>query len=319
MPVARKKPAAPKRKPAARKTTKRPTVRKKAVIGPPNDELKPPVVTEEERQALLTSYSSLKSAGLQVPKEISDRVEVWIAEEQERRDIEAVERAQYQAVLDEENATGPWYIRNGYSGAPLSLRLDRQTEKRRIELKPRGVPGDMHPLEDKDLNDPVLRRNVQNGVCEVIPAGEANRIAERQTTNMAPRVHTPTAILRRADGKPYEGNPVKTEIEYNAQGITVGVINPDQIQGGVEDKAVARDGGVQRVNPGQREVASQFIPTGGNPHIIQSGPPPSPGEVPGLDPARAKIADDLARRKGIQGPQAGLSGMQVTVEPVRKS
>lgn len=304
--------AAPKRKP----TTRRAPVRKT----PPEvveAAVQPREYTEEERQALLTTYNSLTAAGLPVPAEINDVVQDWVAAERARREAEEAEREFHRAALEEENRAGPWYVRNGYT-APLSLRLDRQTEKRRIELKPRGVPGDMHPLEDSDLKDPILKRNVTIGVCEIIPAGEANRILERQTTNMGERVHTPTAILRNSQGQGYS-TPVRTEIEYNAQGAVVGVINPEQIQGGVADKAVARDGGVQRVNQvnqtPQREIASQFIPTGGNPAVIDNGngviPPP-------LDPVQAKIRDDLARRKRIEGPAAALGGMQVTVNPTQR-
>lgn len=318
--------ATPKRKPVAKKTT----TRKPAVRKPPVPVVETPLtadqltaeqelhmdgrvyeteVTEEERQALLTAYNALTYAGLPIPPEIFEQVEGWIAEENARREAEEAEREAYREALAEENRVGPWYVRNGYT-APFSLRLDRQTEKRRIELKPRGMSGDMHPLEDGDLKDPILKRNISIGCCEIIPAGEANRILDRQNTNMGERVHTPTAILRNAKGEEYENKTVRTEIEYNAQGAVVGVINPDQVQGGVPDSQTKRDGGVQRVH---REVASQFVPTGGNPAVIEGGMPAP------LDPVAAKIRDDLARRKRVEGPAAALSGMQVTVNPVQRS
>lgn len=302
-----------KRKPAARKTTTRRTTKPAATQPVEAVETAPRQYTEEERQALLTTYSSLTSAGLPVPPEINDIVKGWVAEEQKRRRAEEAEREQYRQALAEENAAGPWYVRNGYT-APLSIRLDRQTEKRRIELKPRGVPGDMHPLEEKDLKDPVLKRNVNIGVCEIIPAGEANRILDKQTTNMTERVHTPTAILRNAKGEEYASGAVKTELEYNAQGVTVGVINPEQMQGKVEDKALKSDGGVVRPEQAQRqrEVSSQFVPTGGNPAIIETGPI-------NRNLAQDKIKDDLARRKRVEGPEAALAGMRVTVNPVQQS
>lgn len=318
-PAARKKTTA--RKPAAKKT-EAPKVEVTEVEAP-TPEVPVHEFTEEERQSLLTAYTSLKGAGLPVPDDIAGPVEHWIKLEEQRRAAEQAERDAIQERVEEENAAGPWYVRNGYSGAPLSLRLDRHTERRRIELKPRGQAGDMHPLEEGDLTDPVIVRNIQIGVCEVIPAGEAKRIAEQQTHNMQPRVHTPTAILRNAEGKPYEEGAVKMEVSYDAQGVTVGVVDPEQMQGKYDDRTVANSqlGGIARTDtegnvvPQKRSVASQFIPTGGNPHIIENGPVQT-GSVPQLDIAKAKIADDLARRAGNANP---LAGMRVTVNPTQKA
>jgi hypothetical protein len=299
-----RKPAATKRKPAA-------TPRVKAVITPPAEEYQLPPLTEAEREAKLGAYIACRNAGISIPAELSV-VEDWIAEEQERRKVEEAERAKYQHELDAENKAGPWYVRNGYV-APFSLRLDRQTEKRRIQLAPRGKPGDLHPLEEGDLNDINLKRNVAIGVIEVVPAGEANRIMDHQTTNMGPRVHTPTAILRNAKGEEYAPGAIKTEIEFNQQGVTVGVINPDQMQGKITDKSlggVGSFGGIQRTDG--REVASQFVPTGGGTASVQGRPMTS-------EEAQLRIADDLARRKGGQGPAAGIGGLSVSVAPVQKA
>lgn len=305
------------RTPAAKKTsrTRKPAARTKPAVAA--DPIIPQPVSEEERQAKLTAYTALKSAGIDVPAELAAEVETWIAEEQKRRELEAAEQAQLQAALDEENAKGPWYVRNGYR-AEFNLRLDRQTEKRRISLKPRGNPGDMHPLEDGDLKDPNLIRNVNLGVIEVIPAGVAQKIMEHQTHNMGPRIHTPTALLRNPLGQPYDPANIKVEAEFNQQGITVATLDPNQMQGHVTDKEVGSNrsfGGLQRVQPGVPAKVSEFVPTGGNPAIIQNGPTPLGGLG---ENTAAKIADDLARRKGVSGPGAGLGGLQVVVAPAQK-
>ena len=265
--------------------------------------------TEEERQAKLSAYTALKSAGVPVPHELADEVEGWIEEENKRREIEKAEQAKRQAVIDEENKNGPWWIRNGYV-APFSLRLDRQHENhaRRIELKPRGTPGDMYPILKEDLDDPLVKRNCAIGVIEVIPAGEAKRIQDQQTKNMGQRqVHVPTAILRNSLGQEYEEGAVKTTVEFNQQGITVATLDPNQMQGGVEDKRVQ----VTRVQPGDRpETREQFIPTGGQQAIVTQQPMAGPMS----EMAKLKIADDLARRKGQGGVAAGLPpGVTVTV------
>lgn len=263
--------------------------------------------TEEERQAKLTAYTALKSAGVPIPDELAQEVEGWIEAENARRQIEAAEQAKRQTALDEENKKGPFWVRNGYT-APFSLRLDRQHEarSRRIELKPRGVPGDMHPLEEADLNDPLIKRNCAIGVIEIVPNGEANRIMAQQTTNMGTRVHTPTAILRNSLGEEYPEGAVKTEIEWGKQGVVVATLDPNQMQGHIEDKRVA----VTRVQQGEprQEMVSEFIPTGGNPAIVS--------QQPMTEMQRLKIQDDIARRKGTSGPSAGLGqGVTVTVEP----
>lgn len=316
---------------AARKTTTRRRTTAKPKVMPEVPETRgalvasiPPQTSEEQRQAKLTAYMALKSAGVAIPAELSVEVEGWIEEENQRRAAEATIAAEAQAALDEENAKGPWFVRNGY-GAEFNLRLDRQTEKRRISLKPRGRPGDMHPLEEGDLKDPNLMRNVQLGVIEIIPGGEAYRIMSQQTHNMGTRVHTPTALLRNPKGEAYAPDAIKVQAEFNSQGVTVATLDPNQMQGHVSDKEVASNrsfGGMQRIQPGQvPHMVSEFVPTGGNPAIIQSGPLQAPmGGLPGTgtNNAQAKIADDLARRRGLQGPQAGLGGLQVVVGPTVK-
>lgn len=318
MPQARKS-STTARKPRTRKTTPKPAPQEreqpdpsvldrdaiKEIVERQADKRQP---TEEERQAKLTAYTALKSAGLAIPAELAAEVEGWIQEENARREVERAAQVERQRVIDEENKKGPWYIRNGYA-APFSLRLDRQHEAhaRRIELKPRGVPGDMYPITKEDLDDALIKRNCAIGVIEIIPAGEASRIMDQQTKNMSGRqVHTPTAILRNERGEAYPEGAVKTEIEWGQQGITVATLDPNQMQGGVEDKRVQ----VTRTQPNRPESRDQFIPTGGNPATV-SGPM--------NEMAKLKIADDLARRKGVQGPAAGLpDGVTVTVEPAKK-
>lgn len=271
-------------------------------------------LTEEERQAKVTAYTALKSVGLPIPSELSREVEDWIEVENQRREAERAVQAERQAAIEEENKKGPWYVRNGYT-APFSLRLDRQHENhaRRIELKPRGTPGDMYPILEADLQDPLIQRNCNIGVIEIIPAGEARRIMDHQTKNMGQRqVHVPTAILRNSLGQTYPEDAVKTTVEFNQQGITVATLDPNQMQGAVEDKRVQ----VTRLQPGERsETREQFIPTGGNQAIVTQQPMSGPMS----EMAKLKIADDLARRKGQGGIAAGLPpGVTVTVGEAQK-
>lgn len=310
-------------------TTRRKTApkRKPAVKTSPPD----PVLTEEQRIAKFEAYQALSAANLPIPADLQE-VEGWIAETRAKIEKQnAVAKQEAEAEADrvrEANNAGPWYVRNGYV-APFNLRLDRQTEKRRIELKPRGMPGDMHPLKEEDLKDPNLKLNLNLGIVEVIPAGEAALIMEKQTTNMGNRVHVPLAVLRSESGNVYEQGSVKVEAEFNSQGVTVAQVDPRTLTGELHDKqiggtrgtgGITRSQGQAQEAPAQPEgpqpassiVRSGFVPTGSGDSIISYGPLGRNAE--------AKIADDIARRTDIQGPAAGLgSGVQVTVDPVRKT
>jgi hypothetical protein len=274
-------------------------------------------LTEAQRQAKLEAYLALKSADIHIPAELAD-VEGWIADARAKADAEAklhAEEAQKTAQrLTKVNETGPWYVRNGYT-APFGLRLQRQTDTRRIQLAPRGKPGDMHPLEEGDLKDPVLKRNLNLGVIEIIPAGEAEVVMQKQTTNIGHRVHTPLSILRSELNQPYQQGAVKVMAEFNQQGVTVAQIDPNIYQ--MNDKTLKQTGGLTQVQQGQQSqpapqqatsVVSAFVPTGGNPTSVQMGT---------VD-AHSQNVDALARRKDIQGPLAGLGDIQVTIDPVQK-
>lgn len=319
MTTARKSPA--KKQPAATKKTPPPVPKKT----PPKVRLDS--VSDGERQAMLEAYHALKQADLPIPEQLQV-VDDWIKEIQAQREVQqqAAQAAEQKRKeeLAEANKNGPWYVRNCYP-APFNLRLDRQTEKRRLELKARGTPGDIHPIKDEDLRDPILKQNLQIGLIEIIPAGEAQSIIEKQTTNMSQRVHAPLAMLRNELDQPYKQGQVKVEAEFNSQGVTVAQVQPGLMQGQLHDKQIGGtrgSGGLTRVQPGAGAhqhpvnesqqatsvVHSGFVPTGGHPAAVQMGAE-----------AHARAVDDLARRRGGQGPQAGLGDVQVVIDPVQRT
>jgi hypothetical protein len=338
-----RKPAASKpttaRKPAARKPAAKKTVpaeelleAKIAVSAPepqPRDSesdlisTPAPVYTQDQQQALLETYFTLKNAGLHIPDELRV-VETWVTQQQEAVAAEAQHAEEAQAErVEQANARGPWYVRNNHH-TPFNFRLDRQTEKRRIELKPRGVPGDLHPIKDEDLRDPCLIANQQLGLLEIVPAGEAQLIIEKQTYNSGQRVHTPLAIIQQEyqqhatrDGMNVSANPTfKVETEYNQQGVTVAYTDPNVLQGNLTDTQVKRSqlGGLTR--PGTKQPAptvhSAFVPTGGNPAVVSQGNPA----------AQQRIQADISRRAVGQKEQnmhAGPGELTVTVNPTQRT
>lgn len=292
--------------PAKRKTTaKKAAPRKQAT----KKIVETPQFTEEQWAALLNTYSTLKTAGLPIPKEVSDPVDTWLDQQKKQEDAEAAVRATEAEVMAKEDAEGPKWIRNLYT-SPFSLRLQRQSDPkhRRIELKPRGMRGDMFPLEPGDENDHVLRANI--GRIEIIGDSIARRIAEGQTNNIQ-KTNTTLAMIRNEVGEPIQKLTVETE--YNQQGVVVGYVDPNQqakLEKGEFGKSKNSLGDLSR----QPEQVQQFIPTGGNPAIISQGPVNSL-----TDNAKAAVEDTLARIKGRQGRPEDVLGLTVSVDATRKS
>ena len=285
--------------PAKRKTTKT-----RASKAAPKVETVTHEFTEEQWAALLETYTTLKAAGLPIPTEVSAQVDAWLAQQKSVETVEAEAQEAEAAEIAEEDATGPKWIRNLYT-SPFSLRLQRQSDMktRRIELKPRGVRGDMFPLEDGDEKDHVLIANL--GRIEIIGNGAAKRVAAGQTHNIQ-KTNTTLALIRNENDKPITKLTVATE--HNKQGVVVGYIDPNyqaKNEEGAGGKAKAALGDLNR----QPELVQQFVPTGGNPAIVSQGPL--------TDNARLAISDKLARIKGKQGRPEEVMGLTVSVEPTR--
>lgn len=257
---------------------------------------------------LVETYVSLKDLGLPIPSDLAEPVEEWIAKQVQAEEavLEAgAAEAQAIAQADEE---GPKWVRNLLT-SPFHLRLQRQNQKdgiRRIELKPRGVRGDMHPLEPGDEHDHVLINSL--GFVEVIGNGTAQKVAEGQTHNIQ-KTNTTLAMITNELGEPIRKLTVETE--YNQQGVTVAYIDPKQhvkLEQGEFGRSKSPLGDLTRQQP---DLVSHFVPSGGNPAIVSQGPL--------TDNARAAVADKLARIKGRQGRPEDVLGLTVSVEPTRQS
>jgi len=289
--------------PAKRKAAKKPASRKAA---PKKIQTVTHEFTEEQWAALLETYSTLKTAGLPIPSEVAEPVDAWLAKQKAIEvEVATVQNAEASA-LAEEDAAGPKWIRNLYT-SPFSLRLQRQSDMktRRIELKPRGVRGDMFPLEDGDEKDHILIANL--GRIEIIGNGTAKRVASGQTHNIQ-KTNTTLDLIRNENDEPIKKLTVTTE--YNQQGVTVAYVDPNyqtKNEEGLGGKAKAALGDLNR----QPEEISHFVPTGGNPAIVSQGPL--------TDNARAAVSDKLARIKGVQGRPEDVLGLTVSVEPTRSA
>lgn len=230
-----------------------------------------------------------------------------------------------QAALEDRQAPQPqavagpepdpvWYVRN-LRHVEVSFRLTRQQDssKKRTALKPRGARGDMQRLEDGDLRDPELQTQVQFGLVEVIPEGEARVAIQKQYTNQQTEVPAHIAMLRNPKGEEYkQANPVKMASDLEAYGKTVAHLDPALMQGNLSDKEIKRGGGF--VQDAQR------TPTGGNPAIISDGfMAPTQGDSQlGATDEHSRNVDALARSKQFEGPGAGLGEVTVKVMPTQR-
>ena len=195
-----------------------------------------------------------------------------------------------------------------------SIRLERQEEKgkRRTELKPRGQRGDFMPLQPGDENDPVIQEYVTRGILELITQDEAAKVAAKQMNN-AQNVHPALAMLRNERGEPYEDGAFQVAPSFEEQGIVVAELKDGQI-------AFDRGGRGGIVRPGQEATQERGAARLRQPGAAPQGSPyASQAPVP---PGREgdAAADAKARKKGLQGPSAGLpEGMRVTVAPTQQT
>jgi hypothetical protein len=193
-----------------------------------------------------------------------------------------------------------FYARN-LRGTDFGFRLSRQSERgtKRTDLKPRGQRGDLVKLQPEDLNDAELLNQVEYNCVEIITEAEARSVISKQSTNQQARQHPAMAMLRNEKGEAYTADQIKVDAEYNSQGITVAHLDPAAAQGKLSDKEISRSGG----------FLTNTAP-GGNPGIISDG-------FQRQDSAAQ--ADAVARRKDLEGPAAGLGGLNVVIEPTQRT
>ncbi len=296
-----------KRKPAKARARK-PAAKAAPTVDLTGTETEVPIQQEYDPawHATVEAYVTLRDAGAVIPDAIRIPVEAWLKEQEKAHRIAQAKAAEASAQRQEADAKGPKWIRSGVS-SEFVLRLERQEDKRRrIELKPRGQRGDLFPLEPGDEKDQGVVTSVQAGYVELIGQSEAEEIIAHQTTNIH-RVHSPLAVLTNERGeRPEGGFGVKVETEHGKQGVVVGVIKPEESQ---------KRGLGEIYRPGQvPEQVQRFFPTGGNPAIVSSGFEPRVSQD-----AKDAIADDLARRKGVQGRPEDVLNLSVTVGETKKT
>lgn len=211
-PTTRRKPAAKKSTP--RKAAVKPSPRNE---GPTEDQartLRDNVVAQQ--RAKLETYAALKEQGLPIPEDL-------------RREVEATLPAQENPQL---------YVRNT-SYTMFRFKLARHTPQQRgVVLQARGTRGDLAPVTDEDLKDPILTSNLNSRYLELLTHEEAQEVVSKQTTNQQ-AVHPAMAALRNELGKPYEAGAVSMGPSPDEQAITVAHLDDGQIgfdRGGIANR-----------------------------------------------------------------------------------
>lgn len=197
-----------------------------------------------------------------------------------------------------------FYVRN-CRNIENNFRLERQQKQgvKRFELKPRGQRGDLAKLKEGDLEDDGLITNVHLGTIEIITAAEAKAILEKQSTNAQQSIHPAMASLRNELGESYAPENIRVDPEYNSQGVTVARLKPVGGEFGEIQFDRANRGSFTR-EPGVAPESQTNAQPVGNPHIISDGFARNDSAVQ---------ADAVARRKDLEGPEAGLGGITTVV------
>jgi hypothetical protein len=176
------------------------------------------------------------------------------------------------------------YIRN-LRYTPVTCRV---SPERRIELRPRGMRGDMAQLSKQEFSDSRIQANI-GLIFEALTQVEAQKVWDDQLTNQQSH-HPAMDALRNDKGELFDNkNIVVKEETFNDQGVVVAELNDGQM-------VIDRGLGIQRFNG----VGTQ------------DNPIPVPADV---DPDQQ--ADWIARQN-TEGPAAGLGNMEVTIETPQK-
>lgn len=207
-----------------------------------------------------------------------------------------------------------FYVRN-LRGVEVGFRLTRQAEstKKRTQLKPRGARGDMAKLEPGDLRDPELLTQVQYGLVEVIPEGEAQEAIRKQYTNQQTQVPMHIAALRNEYGKEYTTAP-RTTTDEESMGYKVADLDPGVIQGKRSDKEIKRDGGF--IQPG---VVMEEVQTPRPGNIISDGFLAPTQTDMGSDNEKQAAVDAKFRARQFEDRPEDNLGVKVVVEPTQRT
>lgn len=284
---------------------------------------KKPASTRKPAKRGPTKAAALKALGLTQEdlKAIKD-VKSVREEVQTLREQIVAERAYFDQVPDttgleddvSEDAPAPkpeeepvWYARN-LRGVEFRMRLGRQTDKQAPKpLKPRGQRGDMIRLEPGDLTDEYLLANIELNCVEVITQAEAQKVITGQSTNQQTAAHPAKAMLRNPLGQEYAEGAIQGVDQHVDQSVVVAELEPVGGEYGEIKFSRQQRGSFERTTQVDGQSAEQDRQLGGNPHIVSDGF------------AAARAADAHARRKDLQGPEAGLpAGTRVTVDTPKK-
>lgn len=176
------------------------------------------------------------------------------------------------------------YVRNTRY-TPVSCRVSAD---RRIELRPRGMRGDMAQLSKVEFSDVRIQANL-GLIFEALTQVEAQKVWDDQLTNQQAH-HPAMETLRNDKGEKFDNqNIVVKEELFNDQGVVVAELTDGQM-------VIDRGMGIKR-----------FDGMG-----TQDNPIPVPADV---DPGEQ--ADWIARQK-TEGPSAGLGNMEVKIESPQK-
>jgi hypothetical protein len=189
-----------------------------------------------------------------------------------------------------------------------NVHVSLHAKGRRIELAPRGQRGDIVTLERGDQSDQKFMGD-QGVLFELITKADADKAVEKQATNMTQARHPALDIIRNSQGDEYGENAVRLEEESEAQGKVVAELDGEEQRGtrfewGVGIRRAAVPGSADRATP---DIPDSVAPEDQAAYRLEHAE------------EQARLADELARNKALEGPAAGLGGLKVTKENTQRT
>jgi hypothetical protein len=173
-----------------------------------------------------------------------------------------------------------------YYRSILRCKSSLKLENRRVDLEPRGYRGDCQPILEADFEDPRFDMN-RSLIFEVITEAEAKEIISKQSINQQ-HFHPAHAAIQNELG--ININQIRVAEQEEAQGISVGKINPD--------------GSIQRNLVTERGAPKHFVTLG-----TQDQPFHGEGRV---------TQDEVLSQGNVVDRAPEYENLKVKIEPVIK-
>lgn len=238
----------------------------------------------------------------------------------------------------EPSKTPQKYIRN-LTYTPLRIRFQSQEDQRNAtNLERRGQRKDLTALRREWEDDPILIANLQAGTIEIITRAEAEEITAKQWTNTTQEIRPIEALIENQQGDSIAEQNTNPVVQIDDPAVNDVVVAPLTGAGGDNPGQIVFDDRGNIARPDAQQASRQVSdPYSGAQQTRLSGQAPISVAAPGsqnaptaqapldegaspesIEEEIARLRDVQARNGALSGPGAGVAGLRVEVEPVRR-